>query len=316
MSDALRPGEVDLETGATGAAVEEPAAEPAAAVEAAPAEEPAAAVEEPAADEPAPAAQPEPEKRKPTGAVGELMELRGAARELRSRLERYEQDPVLQRLTPEMRQAIAENRIVLAPPKTTADAERERLTKIAERLELRKADGTPDLDAANKVGAVIREAVQEETRPALERAQSVERMMYADKARGNVDAAVAAAKTNGWSDEAQAFVREQFEAAAAMNPAVLLDQGVAMEVWDATVGKLHRLGKIAPKAAEAPAKQAGRSAAAPIPPEPTGKRGPAAAHLTVSPAVAAVYRQNGMDPAKSFTAQKGTIDMSNGMELE
>lgn len=312
-SDTPQPGEIDLETGV----VEEPAAEPAAEPVAEPvaAAEPAAEpVEEPEA--PAEPAAPAPEKRKPTGAVAELIAKREETRLLREQLQRYENNPALRRLTPELEAAIAEGRIVVQPPKSNLDEERERLKQTAEELGLLKQDGTPDIEAAGRVDRVIQRQVKQAIAPVVERTRTVEHQTLTEKAHQNIAEAVRAAEANGYDKD---FVQAEFtKALHAPNGAAMLANGeIAMQIWDATLGKLVRAGKM-PQAAPAaePAKPAkGAPVAAPVIAEPTGRRGPSAG-VVLSPALKSVYAAHGLDPAKAFSTTKGSVDLTQGVELE
>lgn len=309
MSDTipLKPGEIDLESGEEGGAEPPIAEEPQAATPAGE-EPPAAEGEASAVEEPPPPV----EAKVHRGAVAELIEKRTAVRELSTRIQQFENDPAIQRLTPEVRQALLEGRIVVTPPKTNADVERDRLTKLAERLDLRRADGTPDTDAAARVGSVIRDEVQEIVKPVVQHQQQTIQDRTRAVAADNIDKAVAAAKANGWDE---AFVRQEYEAAAALNPQLVANPNVAMQLWHTTVGKLHAAGKL--PAAKAPPPSDGRApAAAPVIAEAPGRRAPATA-TTLTAKQKQVYQEHGLDPAKAYsTTLSGPIDLSKGLALE
>lgn len=302
-TEGIRPGEIDLETGERS-----PAAEPEAVVEAAAVETPAedAAVEEPPVDAPA-VEEPPVVPAKARGMLEELIEHRTARRDAEKRLQQFESNPAIQRLTPEIQQAIIEGRIVVAPPKTNRDAERERLTGIADRLGIQKADGTPDLEAAAKVAAVIHDEVQAGVRPYVEQTRAVQHTTLMGQAKANRDAAIAFAEANGYDVDT---VKETFDATLNMpNGAEMLAQkAIAEELWYSALGRATAKGKtVTPKAvSKAPA-------AAPIVAEATGRRG-ATGGIVLSPRMQQIYKENGLDPAA--TTAKGTRDYSQGVSLE
>lgn len=302
MPDLLH-GEVDL-TGPPpaeeAAPVVEPAAEPEAVVEAA--EEPAAEV---AAD---PAAQPAPKQKR--GLVEELIDERRERKALRERLDTYEKDPVLSRLTPDVRRAIAEGTLVVGPPKSNPDAERERLAAVAERYGLYTLDASnqriPDLETAKRVDAGIRETVREEIAP-------IRNVTLADKAMANVGIAVQHATTTLGAEQA-AVVKEEYDAILRLpNGAQMLSQPeVARTIWKQAIGTLHERGLLAGGAKPAPQKDP----AAPVIPPVTGRRNPQAA-IQLSPALQRVYKDAGLDPTKTPSASKmPTPDAQGYMSLE
>jgi len=304
MSDELRPGEIDLDTGETATAVaEELAAEPAQeetpAAEATPAEEPAAAAE----PEPAP-------EKKPNGLLAELIEERKARRALEQQITHYA--PVLQRLTPEMQQAILEGRVLAEPPKSNREAERERLAAVAEQVGLYKVENgqrVPDLDAAKRVDGLIRSTVREEVAPMQHQAAfDVARKHYAEAL--NVAA--------NYSPDVQAVVKEEFDALLSMpNGAQMLRDGkVAMRAWDAAIGRAVREGKLTPAQGAAATAAAAKPSTPPaIPADTTARRAPGQAAIRLSPALQKVYRDHGLDPATASTSRP-RLDYAAGVDLE
>lgn len=300
MPDLLH-GEIDLTAPAPPDPAPVAASEPEPVVEASPEAE--AVVEEPATT--VAAAPP-----KPGGMLGELIAERKERKELADRLRQYEADPVLQRLTPDVRQAIAEGRLVVAPPKANPDAERERLTDIASRYILYKVDAngvqTPDLDAAARVDKGIRETVREEMAPLTHMTLSQKAVHYTNIAIDH------ATKTMG-PDQA-AVVREEYESMLRQpNGAQMLSQPeVARTVWKQAIGTLHERGLLS--GAKPPA--ASPVTAAPVIAPVTGRRAPQAA-IQLSPALQQVYRNHGLDPTKTASATKlPTPDAQGYMTLE
>jgi hypothetical protein len=291
-------GEVDLETLET--STEPPPAEPAAVAEPEPAAEPEPVVEtEPEVAAAAPA--PEPAPKKHTGAVAELIENRRLLKETKERLARYEQDPALQRITPEMRQAILEGRVQVAPPQQTADLERSRLEAVAKQLGLLKPDNTPDLDAASRVDQFVRGAVRAEVAP-------IEHRSLATVAEKNVEAAVAYATAQKYTPETIAEIRSAFQAVLGQpnGPKLLSDAKLAEEFWHSTVGRLVSQGKFN--------KQAAKEDAPPVVvTEPAGRRAPSTAAPALSPALQAVYKSRGLDPG---TGAAPVVDARGHMSLE
>lgn len=280
------PGDLEIDTSAV-APVEPvaPAAEP--------------AIE--AAAEPVVEAVAEPDKPAKKGLLEEMIEHRTVRKELERKF--GELSPVLSRLTPELQQAVMDGRVVVRPMATTSDARREQLTKTAERLRLVDADGKPDLDAAERVDAEIRSVVRAEVAPLHQHDAMT-------AARENIAKAVAFATEHGYDVET---VKSEYERAlAAPNGATLVaDPGVAEQLWYGAIGKATAAGKM-------PSKPAAARQAAPgaVIAEPGGRRSPGAS-VTLTPALAAVYKSNGMDPAKSFTStHKGPTDLSESVTLE
>jgi len=313
MSDALRPGEIDLETDAgAGAGDTGDAAAGAADAGAADAGAGGDAGGDAGADgagagdgdqEDAGAAGPaagDPPK-KHTGAVAELIQSRKTIKQLTDRLQQIESNPVLQRLTPEVQQAIAEGRLQITPPQSTREAEQERLTSVAEELGLVKGDGTPDLDAAKRVDKFVRSTVQQAVEPMRQGA-------LGDKAQANVDRAVAFATDNGYDVDT---VREVFaEIAHQPNGNELLAQSKVCEaMWERAVGRMHTRGKTVGKKGAVK----DRPPAAVIT-EGAGPRGGTVVSQ-LSPVLQRVYKDQGIDPSKSFTA-KNKIDLSGPIDLE
>lgn len=303
MPDLLH-GEIDL----TAPAPPEPAPAPVAAPEPEPVAEPAP---EPEAVVEAPAAPIAAAPQKPGGMLGELIAERKERKELADRLRQYEADPVLQRLTPDVRQALAEGRLVVAPPKSNPEAERERLTDIASRYILYKVDAagnqTPDLDAAARVDKGIRETVREEMAPLTHMTLSQKAVHYTSIA---VDHAT---KTMG--PEQAAVVREEYERILQQpNGAQMLSQPeVAKTVWKQAIGTLHERGLLTGAKPPAPARV---DPAAPVIAPVTGRRAPQAA-IQLSPALQQVYKNHGLDPAKVPSASKlPAVDAQGYMALE
>lgn len=305
MPDLLH-GEVDL----TGPAPVADPAPPAEVVEEVPAVEAAAEeVAEPVVEPPADPAAPAPKPKR--GMLEELIDERKERRELSKRLEAYERDPVMQRLTPEVRQAIAEGRLVVAPPQANPDAERQRLASVAERYGLYKLDDkgerTPDLETAKRVDAGIRETVREEIAP-------IQNMTLAQKATHYTNIAIEhATKTMG--AEQAAIVKEEYEKILGQpnGAAMLAQKEVAETIWRQAMGELVIRGKyVAPKAA-APAKA---DPAAPVIPPVTGRRAPQAS-IQLNPALQRVYKDHGLDPTKTpSAAAMPKMDAQGYMQLE
>lgn len=300
--DPLQPGEIDLEDIPSPAALPAPAAgDPA----------PSQTTDDPSpSDEPAsgdpPADPAAPPKRQPSGAVGELIQLRKESKQLRERLQQIESSPVLQRLTPEIQQAILDGRVQIAPPQSTREAEKERLTSVAEQLGLVKQDGTPDLDAAKRVDTFVRGTVQQAVEP-------VRQGTLAEKANENYARAIAFAEQNGFDVET---VQEVFdEIRSQPNGAELLAQRkVAERMWETAVGRMHTRGKATGNGKKPGAAAVDKPPAAVIT-EPTGRRGGSATTVQLSPTLAKVYKDAGVDPSKSFTATK-QINLNGPIDLE
>lgn len=294
MPDLLN-GEVDLDAPAPPAPDPAPvAAEPAVDV----VEEEAPPLEA-GAD---PAAPPAPKKR---GLVEELVEERRERKELTKRLDALQNDPVLARLTPDMRQAIAEGRMIMAPPANSREGETARLTTVAERYGLVKADGTPDLETAKRVDAGIRETVREEIAP-------LQNMTLGQKAAHYTNIAVDHALKTLGPDQA-AIVREEYETILRQpNGAKVLSQPeVAKTIWRQAMGRLVEEGKyVTPKPAAPGAGEPG-AVPPPVPAPGTGRRAPTQG-VTLSPAVQKVYRDNGLDPSKAASAVKMPVADAQG----
>lgn len=305
MSDALRPGEIDLEAPAAATAGELPPADPSA-------EPPADAASDPDPDpatDPAaaPGGEPEPPKRQPSGAVAELIALRKEKKDLAQRLDQFERNPVMQRLTPEVQQALLEGRISIAAPEATRAAEQQRLQDVAEALQLYKVDGqgqtVPDLDAARRVDKLVRSTVQDAVAP-------VRHMTLSDKAQANVDKAVTWAQQNGLDVD---IVKDEFLSILAQpNGAEMLAQAtIAKQVWRGAIGRMHEEGRLTKKEAAA----ATKAAPVAVITEPTGRRASAAAAITLSPGLAKVYQEAGLNPNKGFSATR-QINLSGPIDLE
>lgn len=305
MSDALRPGEIDLEAPAGPPAGEVPPTDPAP-----PAADPAGDPDgDLATDPPADAVgDPEPPKRAPSGAVAELIALRREKKELAQRLHQFESSPVLQRLTPEVQEAILEGRMSIAPPESTRAAEQARLTDLAEAMQLYKVDGAgqtvPDLEAAKRVDKFVRGTVDQAVSP-------VRHIGLADKAQANVDKAVTWAEQNGLDVD---IVKEEFLSILSQpNGAEMLSQAkIAKQVWRGAIGRMHEEGRLTKKEAAA----AKKDAPAAVITEPTGRRASAAAAISLSPGLQRVYAEAGLNPAKSFTATRPQLNLSGPIDLE
>lgn len=316
MPDLLH-GEVDLETGQ---GPEAPVADPPPAVVDADtgdavdfavfdgAADAAAAADPPVIDPAAP-----PAAKPKRGMLEELIDERKERRELSKRLEAYQNDPVMQRLTPEVRQAIAEGRLVVAPPQANPDAERQRLASVAERYGLFKLDDkgerTPDLETAKRVDAGIRETVREEIAP-------IQNMTLAQKATHFTSIAIEhATKTMG--PEQAEIVREVYgQILAQPNGAQMLSQKeVAETVWNQAVGVMYSRGKLT-AAKPVAAKPVVDPAAPPVIPPVTGRRAPQAS-IQLNPALQRVYKDHGLDPNKTpSAAAMPKMDAQGYMQLE
>lgn len=293
--------EIDLESGQPVAVAEpETPAEPAI--------EPAAAEPEP---EPAAAAEPA-EPAAPRGAVKELLENRRALKESQQRLAQYENDPALRLLTPELRQALAEGRIITKPQTTTADAERERLTELAHDGGFVTADGKPDLDAAARADKLIQKVAARVAAPAMQRVQQLEASSHTSTANGNIAAVWTQAQKDGIPAEAMAVVTQEFQVAMSQPNAAqsLAQPEIVNAIFERAIGRAFREGKLSGKAA--PVKPAG---AQPIVAEPGGRRAPAASALQLTPQIAAVYANAGLDPSKTPSAKALKV-VAGGVELE
>lgn len=299
-----------------------PAPEPSPVVVAAPEPEPVATVVEPgldAAAEPEPvaaepepepvAAAPEPKKQEPRGAVAELIARREEAR-LRS-----EEAKQLREQIAEYQRGIAEGRIIVKPQPTPADREVERLSAQAKELGLVREDGTPDLDAARKVDGVIRRTVQEVVAPIQQKAQSLEQTSMRERADQVMQAIWTEAQQQGVSQEALTIARQEFEMAMGQPNAEMLlaNREVADGIFATAMGKAFRMGKLMPAAPAVKPKPAPTPA---IITEAGGRRGPSAAAIQLPPAVAAVYRNAGIDPGKAPSASASIkVDPRGGVEI-
>lgn len=304
MSDAIQPGEIDLESAATETAAADTTTETAVET-AADATDTADTTETEQPAEPAAAA-----KRQPSGAVAELIALRLEKKQLAQRLQQFESSPVLQRLTPEIQQAIMDGRVSIAPPQASREAEQERLKGVAETLQLFKVNAqgetVPDLDAAKRVSSFVRQEVQAEVAP-------VRHMTLSEKANDNVTRAVAYAEANGLDVD---IVKDEFLAILAQpNGAEMLSQQkIARQVWRGAVGRMHEEGKLT-KAEKKAAAAGPEKAPAAIITEPTGRRASASQGIQLSPALQRVYAEHGLTPGKAFTATK-TVNFNGPIDLE
>lgn len=296
MTDVARPGEIELTAGPAAAVEEQPAAEETAAeavVETEQTAEQEATVEQPAA-----AAAVKPAAT--TVPVGELIAERTARKNIERTLKQFE--PLLQRLTPELQQAILEGRALTAPPVNTREVESQRLTQVAEKFGLFKTDAdgnqVPDLDTAKRVDAGIRDVVREEVAPLRQESAS-------DKATQNLRTALTFAEANGYDVDT---VRETYEDVLRQpnGAAMLADPNVAKTVWFQALGRMTAAGKApAPKpAAAAPA----AAVKPPVIPAEGGRRAPGQAAVRLSPQIQKVYKDNGIDPTKSYSSR---ADLSN-----
>lgn len=314
MSDAIRPGEIDLEAAAgDGAAADAGAADTghdagdggAADAGAADAGDAGAA----AAGDPGDGGV---AKQQPRGAVAELIALRREKKVLAERLQQFESNPVINRLTPEVQQAIMEGRLQIAPPQGSREAEHARLTDVAQTLQLYKVDAqgntVPDLEAASRVSNFVRTEVRQAVEP-------VRQSTLAEKAQHNVKLAIQHAEQNGLDVD---IIREEFLTVLQQpnGPQMLAQQNIAKQVWRAAVGRMHEEGRLTKKEAKAAvaAGPDGKTPAAVVI-EPSGRRGSAGTGIQLSPALQRVYQDNGMDPSKSFTA-KNKVNFGGSIDLE
>jgi hypothetical protein len=245
--------------------------------------------------------------------LAELIAERTARRDAERRLSQFESNPVLQRLTPEVQQAILEGRVQIAAPEATRAAEQERLRSVAETLQLYKLDANgqhvPDLDAAKRVSQFVRSEVQAEVAP-------VRQMSLAEKARVNVDKAVAYASQHGLDVD---IVKDEFLTILTQpnGPEMLSDAKIAKQVWRVAVGRMHEEGKLTAKEAKkAAAAVPATTTPAAIISEPTGRRASAASAITLSPGLQRVYAEHGVNPAKSFTASRPSLNLHGPIDLE
>lgn len=255
------------------------------------------------------AAEPEPEPAaKKTGLLAEHIALRTEAKIVAKRLADLENDPAIQRLTPEIRQAIVEGRIVVKAPPSKSEARNEQLEATAKELLLYKDDGqgnrVPDLDAASRVTSFVRKEARDAVAP-------LEQAALEKTAQANIDTALKFAEDNGYDVETikQTYVNAM---RAPNGAAMVANNDVAKELWFSAVGRATSAGKL-PKALAKREAAVDRQPAA-IVSESTGRRGPSAG-VQLTPAMQAIYKQHGMDPAKSHSATN-KIDMSQGVTLE
>lgn len=302
MSDTPRPGEIDLEA--------DPPAATTPPAESATTETPEAPAQEAATEQPAdPSAEPHtetPAAEKKRGMLQELIEERKARQELERRLSAV--SPVLQRLTPEIQQAVMEGRLVIQPPQASAEAEKARLEAVAKDLQLYRQENGQyvlDLDAAKRVDTYVRGTVQQAVEP-------VRHMTLHEKAQAHLNHARAFAAQHKLDVET---VDEVFgEVLAQPNGAELLaNPNVAARVWETAVGRMHGKGKLTAPAPAQPAKQPPPAA---IITEAGGRRGPATSAIQLSPGLAAVYRDHGVDPNKAYSTQLPANVNLAGIELE
>lgn len=268
---------------------------------------------EPAIDtsalEPEPAAVVAPVKAEKTGVLAEMIEHRTVRKQLET--EKQAWAPVLSRLTPEMQQAIVEGRVLVKPAATTTEGRNEQLEATAKRLDLYKDDGAGnrvlDTGAAAKVESYVRDTARAEVAPLKQEALNKE-------AQYNLNVAVGAAKAHGYDDEGVAIIRQTFENAlrAPNGAAMLANADVSKQLWFSGVGQATAAGKMPKATKAAPVERQGAPTA--IVAEATGRRGPTAG-VQLTPAVQAIYKQHGMDPAKAHSATH-KIDMSQGVTLE
>lgn len=280
--------------------VVEPAAEPAA--------EPEAVVAEPAA-EPEAVAEPAPEEKPKGGMLADLIATRERAKKAETALKSLQ--PVLDRLTPDIAQAIQEGRVVVRPPQSQPDAERERLTQVAQDLGLFKTDNSPDLEAAARVDKYVRGTVsgvmQQKVAP-------LEAMTLEDRANKTIAEVWSRTMVNV-GEEAAAIVRAEFaDAMGQQNARHLLSQREIVEtVIERGLGKAVLAGKLS-SPAPAPKKAAQPAA---IITETGGRRAPASAAIQLSPKLQEVYRNAGLDPAKgAFNSELKVDPKTGGVQLE
>lgn len=295
MSDDVRPGEVELEGAPAPVAVvePEPAAEPAA--------EPVVAAAEP---EPEPAAEPAaPAAAKKQSMLEELITERTLRKQAEGRLR--EVTPILQRLTPDVQQALNEGRLQIQPPQSNQDLEKQRLEQVANDLGLLKADNTPDLDAARRVDRYVRGTVQAAVEP-------VRNLTLAEKAHQNLSVALQYAAAQKMPKEAIDIIEATYrEVLAQPNGAQVLSQAeVATTLWHQGLGRALAQGKL--KGAAAP--PAPEPSPAVLVADPPGRRGAAA--IALSPALQRVYRDHGMDPTAASANKPPAVDSRGHMELE
>lgn len=259
--------------------------------------------------EPAPvvvAAEPEPKAQR-TGVLAEMIEHRTVRKQLET--ERQNLAPVLSRLTPELQQAIVEGRIIVKPQATSTDARNDQLGTMAKELHLYTEDANgnkvPDVDAAARVDKVIRERVNEGIAP-------MQQMTLNKDAQANIDKALAFATEHGYDLDT---IRDTYANAlrAPNGAAMVANAEVATELWYSAIGRATAAGKMPKATKAAPAAERDVRPAA-IVAESTGRRGPIAG-VQLTPAMSAIYKQHGMDPAKSHSATH-KIDMSQGVTLE
>jgi hypothetical protein len=211
----------------------------------------------------------------------------------------------------EFDEAVRSGRLVQhqpAPPTPAAELERQELEGVAKELGLYTKDANdqviPDIDAAKRVSRFVDNRVTAKVAP-------VQRMTLADKAAYNRQVAIQHATTH-LSPEVAAIVQQEFDDILGNpNGAELLSQEkVARTVWRQALGRAVEEGKMTNAAAKAAAKT---DPPPPMPAPPGGRRGPTAS-ITLTPSQQKVYRDNGLDPAKSTTTL--TMDRTGGIALE
>lgn len=246
----------------------------------------------------------EPKRADKTGLLAEMIEHRTVRKQLEN--ERQQLAPVLSRLTPELQAAIAEGRVTVRPQATTSEARTTQLEAVAKRLDLYKDDGqgnrVPDTAAAAKVDGYVRELTREAVAP-------LQQMTLNKDAQANIDTAMKFAEEHGYDLDT---IRETYANAlrAPNGAAMVANADVAKELWFSAVGRATSAGKM-PKA---PAVKADDGRPAAIVSESTGRRGPSAG-VQLTPALAGVYKQHGLDPNKAHSATH-KIDFTQGVQLE
>lgn len=254
------------------------------------------------------------QRREPTGAVKELIDLRKTTADLRTQLDQLQRDPVLTRMTPEMRQAVLEGRIVVGPPAGSREAEAQRLTAVADRYGLYKVDAqgnqVPDLEAAERVDAGIRQTVREEMAPLQTRTLQ-------QQAQANINAAWDASVSKLPADAREIVHAEITALMGTPNAAQLLSQPAVLQAAiDKAIGSAFRAGKLTVAQVAAAAAGGGAPTAEPSPAPATGRRAPGQAAIQLSAPVAAVYKNAGIDPAKSFSSTLKPTTNPHAIELE
>jgi hypothetical protein len=310
-TDPARPGDVDLDTHTP-----EPTPAPEPVVEAQGDGDPTpivAGAEELPADEPPAEPAPEPAappKRQATGMLADLLserEKRQAERDARIAVETRLAD---------LEQRIQRGELLQAPPRPVGPdpaVEQTKLEGLAKRLNLYKADGTPDLESARNAYSVVREIADEAVAP--ERQRSI-----AQVAQGNLHKAVTKATELGYSQEAVAVIQEEF-ATLMQTPGgqqMLAQPQTALLHWRQALGRAVMEGKLTPAQAGAASRPGGVTppGTAPdmIPTIPGGRRAPQTT-IALTPAQERIYRENGLDPSKGYQKPL-TSDGRGGIVLE